>query len=109
LSFAQLPDLDRWKTKPQQLIIAVIAFSVLLGGALVGGHRMLTGLEMTPEALAEARTGTIIVPSKDGRHCEEIKFHNDTGAFTAGKPSWCGAPKADDTQFGSIRGGFRGN
>ena len=65
--------------------------------------------EFMVEALAEARSGTIIIPTKDRRLCEEIKFHNDTGTFTGGRPSWCGSPRTDDTQFGSIRNGFRGN
>jgi len=108
VSFAQLPDLDRWKAKPQQLAVAAAIFVVFLGSALLGAYRITTAPSMTAAALAEARSGTIIVPSRDGRICQEITFHNDSGAFTGRKPSWCGAPRTDDTQFGSITGGFRG-
>ena len=108
MQFAQLPELDRWKAKPKHLLLAVIIFAVLFGGTLFSGHRIITGSHMTPEALAKARTGTILVPTKDGQRCDQILFHNDTGAFSGAKPTSCGAPRTDDTQLGAIRRGFRG-
>ena len=99
----------RWFAEPHQLVVTVVAFSVLLSLGFLFGHRMMSPRAMTADELAKAHSGVIVLKTDDPRECKEVKFNNETGTFGSSLSTACDkrAAHSDDGQFGSIRDALR--
>jgi len=101
--------MTRWLAEPHQLIITIVILVALLTFGAVGAHQMFATPKLSPDELARARSGVIVMKSPDPTFCKQLRFDNSNGSF---KPATTecqgeGPLPSRDTQIDVIRRGFR--